>query len=92
VEGRRRIWTEVDKKTFFSNQKIANAKILCSFRYIKLKKIPMSASPQKAIPQSFVIILQIANSQISSKILHKSFSKNNPKNRLLNQLFYYVKI
>jgi hypothetical protein len=47
----------------------------------------MCATPQKANPQSVVIILQIANSQISTKILHKSFSKT-----ILKIVFYSKRI
>jgi hypothetical protein len=87
-EGYGQRWT----RNFFKseNRKCENS---CAHSAISnLNNIPMCATPQKANPQSFVIILQIANSQISTKILHKSFSKNNPKNLLLNELFYYVKI
>jgi hypothetical protein len=52
----------VGKQTFFWSPQIANQQIMGSFR-----KILRYASPQIANPQLFVINLQIANAQISTK-------------------------
>jgi hypothetical protein len=58
-----------------SDFKLASENSLAHFAISKIRKFLRRDSPQIANPQTFMINSQIANTQISKKILHNFVSK-----------------